>query len=185
MDDLRSYYLLSFRPPATAPGTVHRLRLEATRPGVELRYRRSYRFRTAHELTADRLLAILLHGGEDNALGLRLEVEPGERPRDGEPAPTLLRVTVPLQGLTMLAAGADRQGSFTVMVGALHADGSTTAVRQRSRQTRVPAGAELAGRSYVYEVAMPLPPGAHRVAVAVLDELGGTTSFVRGEAVVR
>jgi VWFA-related protein len=184
LDDLRSYHLLSFRPPATAAGVVHRLRLETTRPGVELRYRHSYRFRTAHELTADRLLATLVHGGEENAMGLRLEVVPGGRQPGGAPAPTLLRVTVPLRGLTLLAAGDGRQAAFTVMVGALRADGSTTTVRQRSRQARFAAGDDGMDRDYVYEVAMPLPPGEHRVAVAVLDELAGTSSFVRGEVAV-
>jgi hypothetical protein len=179
LDDLRSYWLVSFRPPAAEAGTVYRLRVETTRPGVTLRYRRSYRFRTQHERVGDRLLAALLHDTEPNPLGVALESRRSETPA-GAPARARLRVSVPLQQLTLLGDG-ERSGQLTIFVAALRHDGATTDVRQASRWLRLPAAAaaQLAGKSYVYEVEVPLPPGEHLVGVAVVDELTGTASFAR------
>jgi VWFA-related protein len=182
--DLRSFYLLSFRPPAGEPGKVYRLRLESTRGGITLRHRQSYRFRSQDERIADRLVASLIHDTEANPLGLALDVQPGPAkgaaPRSGAGTKVRVRLTLPTARLTLLGDPAGAEGAFTVYVAALRGDGALTAVRQTRRRLQVPAAGDKAGasRDYVYEVEMPLPSGEHLVGVAVVDDLGGAASFV-------
>lgn len=58
-----------------------------------------------------------------------------------------------------------------------------TPVRERPVPVQVPAGPPEDGApdDFVYEVEMPLRSGRTEVAVAVRDELAGTTSYVRRE----
>jgi VWFA-related protein len=192
LGDLRSFYVLSFRPPAAAPGKVYRLRLESTREGVSLRHRRSYRYRSQDERIADRLVASLVHDSEENPLGLGLEVRPAPAPAGGA-APganaggeaksrARVRLTVPVGRLARLTDGAEARSGFIIYVAALRSDGAVTTVRQTTRRLRIPAAQAAAARDYVYEVEMPLPPGENLVGAAVLDELGGGASFVRRKA---
>jgi hypothetical protein len=187
MKDLRGYYALTFRPPTAVAGTVHKLRLETTRPGLTLRYRRSYLFRTRHELVADRLMAAILHQEAPNAMGLSLEVvaagkgsPQAAKAADGAGPTTRLRLAVPLARLTLVPGGEEAHGLFTVFVAVLRGDGAVTPVRQATLPVRVPAAQleQARKRSYLYEVELALPAGEHHLGLGVLDELEGGASFL-------
>lgn len=180
MKDLRGYYVLTFRPPSTAPDTVHKLRLETTRPGVELRYRKSYRFRTRHEQVADRLVSAVLQGVAPNPMGLTMAVEQSAGDEASKAREMRLKVSIPLGHLSLVSGGRGAHGMFTVFVAVLRGDGAVTPVREATVPVEVPRGqpAALAGKSYVYEVGIALPEGEHQVGIGVLDELGGSSSFL-------
>ena len=190
MGDLRGYHALTFLPPAAKPGTLHKLRLLTTRPGVTLRYRKSYRFRTRHEQVADRLVGAILHDVASNPMGLAVEIHPGEEAQTEVKAvkgvwvqgrSTRLKLSLPLAHLTLVSGEQEAHGMFTVFVAVLRADGLVTAVRQSTLPVKVPVGAleEARKRSYVYEVELALPEGEHLVGLGVLDELEGGSSFLR------
>jgi VWFA-related protein len=180
MKDLRGYYVLTFRPPSTDPGTVHKLRLETTRPGVELRYRKSYRYRTRHQQVADRLVGAVLQGVAPNPMGLMLAVERTAGAAAGEAGDMRLKLSVPLDQLSLVSSDGEAHGMFTVFVAVLRGDGAVTPVRETTVPVAVPQGqlAALAGKSYVYEVEIALPAGEHQLGLGVLDELAGSSSYL-------
>jgi hypothetical protein len=96
---------------------------------------------------------------------------------------------VPLDRVTLLPEGELRRGLFTVFLAVRDAEGNMTPVRERPVPVQVPIGppgegsAEGGADDFVYEVEMPLRTGRTEVAVAVRDELAGTTSYVRHELV--
>lgn len=177
--DARSHYLLAFEPTHPGDGQIHRLRVEVDRPGVRVRHRRSYRSKGADERVADGVLTALLYGRTENPLAARFEAV-----RAGEAASGLskmrLRVWVPVGRLALVPREETRAGRFTVFVAARDEQGRTTPVRQAPVPVVVPAGeaGEGATEELVYEVEMTLRHGRHQVAVAVRDDLAGTTSYL-------
>lgn len=179
--DARSHYLLAFEPTHPGDGQIHRLRVEVDRPGVRVRHRRSYRSKGADERVADGVLTALLYGRTENPLTARFEVV-----RAGEVASGLskmrLRVWLPVGRLALVPREETRAGRFTVFVAARDEQGRTTPVRQAPVPVVVPAGeageGEGAPEELVYEVEMTLRHGRHQVAVAVRDDLAGTTSYL-------
>ena len=88
-----------------------------------------------------------------------------------------MRVEVPRERLTLLPRDAVRQGLVTIYVLGRDGQGKTTPIRHSSRPVAFPL--EGGAPSFVFEVELPLDPGSFQVAVAVRDELGGTTSFLQ------
>lgn len=179
LTDSRTHYLVAFRPSATEPGTVHRIRVEVDRPGARVRHRKSYRAKGVHEQVADGVLTALFYGVVDNPLeaGLHLAAPSGAL---GDGRRTVrLRVLVPLPRLTLLPRGERADGMVTVFLAVRDEKGNTTPVRQASIPVSV-APEEIA-RDYVYDVELTLGAGRHEVGVAVRDELGGATAYLRTE----
>lgn len=176
--DSRFHYLLAFKPTATEAGTVHRIRVETDRPGIHLRHRMSYRAKSEREQVSDVLLSALLYGEEQNPLDIIVQpTEAGSA--DGATRAVRFRVVVPLSKITLLPRGERFEGMFTVYLRAQDEEGDTTPVRYRSIPISVPLEGML--RDFVYEVEMNLDMGRHTVAVAVHDELGGDTAYVKRE----
>jgi hypothetical protein len=196
VDDSRSYYLLAFEPTDPGDGKIHRLRVEVDRPGVRVRYRKSYRSKSTPQLVVDGLLTSLLYDHVENPLGVVVKAV------DQKPAATgihnvRLQVRVPLSKLTLLPQGPRARGLFTVYLVGRDDAGKMTKVREKPVPVQVPiqvpmpaAGQGRAreqaqgqgpgkNQDYVYEVEIPMHDGRHEVAVAVRDELAGTTSFLR------
>lgn len=196
-EDLGAYYLLAYPAPGPGSSRIRQLRVEVARPGVRLRYRRSYALRSDDQQASERLLTRLYYDVGENPLGLRLTSKP-PGPKD-PPKMVRVQIAVPLQGLMLVpgtgtgagsAAGAEPrqlQGMITVYVVSRDAAGSATPVRRRALPLRFPVargdeGEGVRQQAYVYEVAMQLPRGSNDIAVAVRDELTGEISFA-GEKV--
>ena len=163
-------YTLAFAAPRPGDGEAHRLRLEVSRPGVELRYRRSYVSRSPDQEVIDGVLAALHHGFEDNTHRLQLAAKrlPNSR--------VSLEVRVPLGSLVLLPEGDEERGLFTLFVSALDSRGIGTGIHQKS----VPLRNMLGGgpKSHTVETVLDLDESReYVVAVAVRDEIGVTTSF--------
>ena len=180
--DARSHYLLAFEPSKPGDGRAHRIQVRVERPGVEARHRKSYRAKSPQEQTADGVLSALIHGETDNPLGARLAVVRREKDERGA-GKVRLQVRLPLNNLTLLPEEASRRGMFTVFLAAEDEAGNRTPVRHAPVPVVVPAGG--AEEDFVYEVDMPLAPGRNQVALALRDEIGGTTSFLRQSVEVK
>jgi VWFA-related protein len=180
LSDLRDSYVLTFRPSTGKSGEIRKLRLETTRDGVTLRYRKSFRFRTRHEQVADRLVGAVLHDSGHNPHGLGLAAQAGKRDGEGSRS-TRLRLIVPIDRLTLVSGDLEAQAMFTVFVAVLRGDGIVTPVRQTTIPLRVPIAQveEARRRTYVHEIELALPAGEHVLGLGVLDELEGSSSFLR------
>ncbi len=180
--DLASYYHLGYRPRSPADGNTHRIRIEVDRPGTRLRYRKSYRSKTAHEQIADRLLSCLLHDVGANPLKIRADLRPGT-PIDDERVKVSLRLQVPLGSLTLLPMPPLHVGMITVFVVVRDDQGLLSGVRQSTAPVRVSSGRIEADKDadFVYEIELLMRRGEHMVAAAVRDEMAGMTSYQRQE----
>ncbi len=178
--DLSNFYWLGYAAARDADGRVHRLEVRVRREGARVQHRRSYRDKTAEDRREERVLAALLIGQEDNALGAALE--PGaaiHEPKGQVLMP--IRLRLPMARLTLLPAdGGARTGRLRLAMAARDAEGGTTPVRTVELPIQVAAAqleAALA-RDFLYEVRMAMRPGPHRVALAIEDVPTGVTSYL-------
>lgn len=172
-------YRLSYAPPKPGDGREHRIDVKVAREGVRLRHRKSYLNQTAEQRMADAVVATLLHGEVENPLAADLGVRAGEPPKDKGQHIVQLRVELPLESLTTLAQEGLEKGQFTVLVAARDNKGRFTPVGNRAFPVSFDEGSSPEQESYVYEIALPLRGDGATIAVAVRDDVSGTTSFLK------
>ena len=177
--DLAAGYSLGFVAEHGGDGREHALEVRVKRPGLKVRFPRSYRAKPAREKIVDRTLANLLHGVGDNPL--QLELQPGE------PAPAAtgtfrapVRLRIPLFKLAILTRPDAFEGRIKIYVVARDTEGRTSPMREIDVPIRIPRDQVLTamGQFFAYDVGLTLRPGEHRVAIAVHDEYGDVTSYV-------
>ncbi len=175
-DDSRFGYQLAFEPPTASDGRLHRLRVEVDRPGIDLRYRKSYRSKPLEERIEDRVVSALLHGRLENPLAVRLDVTETAAGKDGTHT-AHVRVRVPLDQLVLLPEDDVLRGLFTVFVAAVNEFEQMTPVGRRTVPLSVPI--THTEEAFVYAVDVPVRGAKGAVAVAVQDQLGAEISYLR------
>jgi VWFA-related protein len=177
--DFESYYSLGYTPAHFGDGRQHRIEVKVKRPGIRLRYRQSYRDKPVLEKAVDRTLSALLYGFEDNPLEIAVEVgEQTSGPSGSVNVP--IRLKIPLFKLAILNRETRFEGSLRLLVATRSDDGRSSPVRQIAVPLQIPRKQVLTamGQFYVYTLTLQLAPGEQRVAMAVRDEIGATTSYL-------
>ncbi|HEV2854376.1 MAG TPA: VWA domain-containing protein [Thermoanaerobaculia bacterium] len=178
-EDSASFYSLGFTPAHNGDGREHKLEVKVKRPGTRLRYRQTYRDKTAVEKVVDRTFAALYYGIEDNPLDITVEI--GEQaPGPSGTVAVPIRLKIPLFKLAILNRDETFQGALKLFVITRSQDGGTSPVRQVAVPLQIPRKEVLRamGQFYVYTLTLQLQPGEQQVAVAVRDDVGTTTSFL-------
>lgn len=179
-DDFATFYSLGYTPGHNGDGKEHKIEVRVKRTGIRLRHRLSYRDKPALEKAVDRTLAALLYGMEDNPLQIAVEV--GEQVPGGAAGivSVPIRLRIPLHKLAILNHEDSFEGSLRLLVATRGEDGRSAPVRQVAVPIRIPRQQVLnaLGQFYVYTLTLQLPPGTHRVAVGVRDEIAATTSYL-------
>ena len=178
-EDALSFYSLGFTPAHSGDGKEHQVVVKVKRPGLQLRYRQSYRDKTPLEKVLDRTFAALLHGIEDNPLDISVEIgEQSPGPSGTQAVP--IRLRIPLFKLAILNRDEAFQGSLKLFVITRSQDGGTSPVKQVAVPLNIPRKEVLRamGQFYVYTLTLNLPPGEQRVALGVRDEISTTTSYL-------
>ncbi len=188
--DREHSYSLAFEPPersgrgsSTRP---HAVTIETTRPGVDLRYRKSYLDEAPSGDVGARLLAALFHGAAENPLGLELELKAAPRGAQGdglEPENRwIARLSVPVASLAVLAdaSGVLRSGLLAVHM-VMQDDLGISPLRRKEVPLRLPLApvGAAAEPPYVYEVRFTRPAGKVTVAIALEDIVGRKVAVVR------
>jgi VWFA-related protein len=176
--ELRERYVLAYSPPTGRDGRVRRIRVETTRPGIELRYRKVYRARTLDEEVSEQLVGRLLYGGDDAPGATGLELTLRERLAEGELVRARFRLRVPFDELVLLERDGRREGLFAVFLAVADRGERVSGVRKREVPIAVPADGSGA-REFVWEVEMVVRPERLRFGLAVRDEVGGRTQFLQ------
>jgi VWFA-related protein len=183
-EDLSSYYSLGYTPERTGDEAEHKIEVKVRPKGAQVRHRQWYRDKPLGEAVAERTLAVMRFGPEDNPLGASLQIQPSKTQNGSILVP--VRVTVPVAKLYLQAKDKGRTGRLRLyMVASM--GGSTTAVKETKVVTvELPEAEAAAGskREYVHDVAIPLQAGSWSIGVAVRDELAATTSYLRKEFTV-
>jgi VWFA-related protein len=178
-EDFSTFYSLGYSPAHNGDGKEHRIEVRVKRPGIRLRYRVSYRDKPVLEKAVDRTLAALLYGMEDNPLQITVEV--GEQvPGPSKTFAVPIRLRIPLHKLAILNHDETYEGSLRLLVATRGEDGRSAPVRQVAVPIKIPRKQVLdaLGQSYLYTLTLQLPPGTHRVAMGVRDEIAATTSYL-------
>jgi VWFA-related protein len=177
-EDVSNYYSLGFAPGGTGDGKEHRIKVQVKRPGVQVRYRESYRDKSLLEKAVDRTLAALLHGFEENPLAVSLSIGEQASALGGKIA-VPVSLTIPLAKLSILDRGEMWEASLRLLVATGSAQGMSP-VRQVAVPVRIPRKEVLRalGQSFVYTLTLELPAGEQRVAVGVRDEVAAATSYL-------
>jgi VWFA-related protein len=180
--DLTTYYSLGYQPQRAGDEAEHKIEVRVKARNADLvRYRRWYRDKPVGEAVAERTLAAMRFGAEENPLGASVEVEPGKKA--GE---TLVRVKVPLAKVYLEPQGDSRQGHLRLYVVA-SGEGQTTSVRETKLATvTVPEAEAASGKmhDYTHEIAILLPSGSYALGIGVRDEKGAVTSYLHQDFAV-
>jgi VWFA-related protein len=178
-EDFESYYSLGYTPAHTGDGKDHKVDVKVKRDGLRVRYRQSYRDKPTLEKLADRTLAALFHGIEDNPLAVEIEVGAAAPAESGQYA-VPVRLRIPLFKLAILNKDNAYQGKLRLLVATRDDSGGSSPVRQVEVPLNIPRKEVLnaMGQYYVYTLTLKMKPGAQHVAVAVRDEIGATTSYL-------
>ena len=142
-----------------------------------LRFRRSFRDKTALELAAERAQAALLLEDLDNPLDI--VIEPGERQRveDGNYFVKLL-VTLDVGALALLPEEEVLRGHLSLFVAVRDERGRASGVRRILCPVQIPRpqGEDEASGTAGCGVRLLMRPGRQRVAISVLDETAAVHS---------
>ena len=183
-EDLTSYYSLGYTPDRPGDDVEHKIEVKVKVKGAQARYRQWYRDKPTGEAVAERTLAVMRFGPEDNPLGASLEIQPAKEQNGVMLVP--VRVKVPVAKLYLQPKDKARTGRLRLYVVA-SAGGTTTPVKETKVVTvELPETEAAAGstREYVHDVGIPLKAGAWSIGVAVRDELAATTSYLRKDFTV-
>ncbi len=177
--DFETYYSLGYSPEHHGDGKEHQIEVRVKRRGLRLRYRKGYRDEPTLERAVNRNLATLLHGFEDNPIEISLTVGEVTAAKAGVwQVPVRLRI--PLFKLAILNRGESYDGQLRLLVMTRDGSDKISPVRQVNVPIHIPKTQVLTalGQYFAYDLNLELPPGPHRLAVAVRDEYGGTTSYL-------
>ena len=176
VDELRSHYLLAYTPPTGNKIGARQIRVEVDRPGVDLRYRKSYLPRSPQQQVAQQLLGRLLGGQAERPTGLSLDL--GGSEAAGKQFKTRFTLKVPFKEFSMIESGDSMQGRLSVFLAVADEGGANTPVRHTSIPVSLPKAAPPAQDYFLWEIRVLLGPGKQRVAVAVRDDIGGQVSYL-------
>ena len=190
-EDLTTYYSLGYQPRRPGDGVQHKIEVRVKAKGAQVRHREWYRDKPEGETVAERTLAVMRFGPEDNPLAAAIEIGAGKEQADSV-VMVPVKVRVPI-GSLYLQPGQTEPGQtepgklsgrlrlYVVASGG----GTTTPVRQTKLVTlEIPQAEGAAKGEYVHEIAIPMTKGAWAVGVSVRDELAATTSYLRKEFVI-
>ena len=176
VDELRTHYLLAYTPPAANKTGARQIRVEVSRPGVDLRYRKAYLPRSPHHQVAQQLLGRLLDGEQQRTTGASLELG-GTEPA-GKQFKTRFALKVPFKDVALVESGDARQGQLSVFLAVSDEGGANTPVRHTAIPVTLSKTEPPAQDYLLWEIRVLLGPGRHRVAVAVRDDLDGEVDYL-------
>ena len=173
--DLRTYYMLAFRPPKGV-GELHevRIKLKGKKHQLTVRHRRAYRALDRDRTAIGRVVSALILDEADNPLGIELAAE---APKNVEGQPNLvlqpLYVIFSVDKLQWVEDPRGHRSQLSIYL----TSGSFEQGAAEVKKTVVPlhfTSEELSnarGRNIEYKLELPMAAGSHKVAVALRDDL--------------
>lgn len=175
--DFKSAWSVGFTPSSRGDGGLHQLRVRVKREGVAVRARSAFLDVKEDGRMAERTLAALLFGFEDDPLGIQVSLTSEQKPKEATQVVNVL-VTLPLGNLAFEAKGVSHDCDISLWLAARDGDGQVIRAPKAKFPVSVPNDRLLTALSqtagYAFRVPMKAGPGA--VAVTVRDEIGMQSS---------
>ena len=183
--ELAARYDLGFAPSREPDGRTHAIKVRLRKgKGLTLRYRQSYLHAPGRTREDERVLAALLYGLDEDALGATVtaELAPANTNHPDQRI-ALVHISVPLARLATEPDGDGRRARLRLLLAVrkTNAADQSLELREKDVAIRLPATdaqrPEAERHDFVVEV--PLGEGAHDIAVGVHDALSSLASYGR------
>ena len=181
--DFRNYYSIGYQAPHNGDGRYYKIDVKVKNKDYDVRHRNGYRDKTPEARLTDGSVAVLLFGGERNAIGA--EVQFGNYRQDGKSFLLPVDIQIPLGKLTLAPRQDSYIGRVKIAVVVMDENGSLSPVQQQEPLSiQIPAAEIDIAREkhFSYAVTLAVRPGTLRLAVGVRDELAGEVSFLSTSA---
>lgn len=173
--DMVNYYSMAFRAPGGQKVDNHEIEIRMRDSALQARFRRAYTDKSADQTFSEKLQGALYLGLVDNPLEARLAADEFREGAEGRTVMPL-RVVLPVQLVSFVPEGDHLMGSILVRV--MSRDVATGATGRLDRPFKVKHDPNSPGEWMQLPVEMELTPGAHMMAIGVLDQESGMTSLV-------
>lgn len=178
--DFENYYSLGYSPGHAGNGRAYKIEVKVKEKGARVRYRQTYRDKSVETEMADRTLASLRYGYENNAIGVELERGEELRRSDGNYVVHLL-MKIPIGNLELIPTADGYVARVRVWVQAADDEGGISPVQANVVEWNpIPEDELERARQgyYVYELPLIMRDGQQRLAIGVRDDLAARTSFL-------
>ena len=181
-EDLRSSYALAFQSPRAGDDEIHRIGLTTTRPGVRLRFRRSWRDTSVGDDLVAAIDGAMRYGIDKPGLGAQAVL----MRRPGEGGGLVLRLAIPEKSLVALPADDHQLHAQLRVALALRGNGAAPSAVRSMVMPLTLSASPAKGEPHVLVRDIGLPPLElpALVVVGLRDELVGTTAVLRLEVPV-
>jgi VWFA-related protein len=176
---LRSFYSLGFRPSQEGDQAYHRIKVKVPGRNVRVEHRAGYQYKTVDTNMRESTMAALYHFYEENPLGLDVALADAAA-RDGGTYLVSLRLTMPVERMTLLPVGASREARLHLYVAVMDGEGKVSDVE------RFPLGLRLAEEHvaaalrerFVHTQRLVVGGGRQKIAIGLRDDLSGEATFL-------
>lgn len=178
--DFSDFYSLGYRSTRGAVDRPHQIEVKVNRPGLRTRYRSGYMEKTIETRTAEAVTAALFYPRTDNPIKFTLTVgDPKSYSNENYLVP--VRMSIPLDGVTMIPENDVYRGRLYVYFVVLDADGKQSDLQVRPLEIKIPSKNYESARkkTYGYDVQLIMIPGAQRLSVAVRDGVSSAVSYAQ------
>ncbi|MBI2214270.1 MAG: VWA domain-containing protein [Acidobacteria bacterium] len=175
---LDNYYSLAYRAPDTRIERTRSIRVEVTRPGIEVLTRSAIVDKSEAELARDRMIAAALFGLAPSTIPI--SIRHGEAKRKGLPTMTVpVEITIPIAELTALPSRKGWEGMFRVLALASGRDGGVGEISEKEQPFTIPFEAFRKSReeTLVYTVEIIVRDTSDRVLVAIIDDIAKEVGY--------
>lgn len=167
-------YVLGFRTVRPPDRRYHRIRVEVTRPGLEVRAREGY----LHLSTADRLLeelsTPLVFPKEQGEIPVRVSIAP-ETPEEKNDRLVTVSGAIPVREITLLPQGESSYGRIQVYLAVYDAEGKLMDIVPTTQDVQVESDrlsqVIAAGEAASFAVKVRLKPGTYTFSMTLMDQV--------------
>ncbi len=187
--DFQSSYELGFVSRFRGDGEIHKVKIETTRKGVQLRYLDRYRSKNSDQLMADRTLAALLLDDATNPLDVKLELgqptlaedkKARKKKKQNNPDAFVVPVIVrlPLSNLSLVPEATAHTGNLSLFLVIQDESGHTSPPIKIAvpikipHEKLVPSVNQMVG----YKTKVRMRAGEQKIAVGVRDDVSQVAS---------
>jgi hypothetical protein len=178
--DFSNFYSLGYRAARGAIDRPHKIDVQMTRKGLNVRFRQSFVEKSVETRTAEAVVASLSYPRTENPLQASLSVGQA-KPYDRDNYSLPVRIALPIGRLGLVPSGDQYEGQFFVYFVVKDATGNQSDLQIQRQQIKIPSKDYPAAqkKDYYYDVTLVVVPGGQKLSVGVRDSVSNLTSYLQ------